>query len=45
MDYLRIDKKLPFVLQPLNAMLKSELDRLSFQKLEYKMDRADIPDD
>ena len=26
-------------------MLKSEVDRLSIQKFEYEMDRADLPDD
>ena len=26
-------------------MLKSEVDRLSLQQLEYEMDRADLPDD
>ena len=26
-------------------MLKSEVDRLSLQQLDYEMDRADIPDD
>ena len=26
-------------------MLKSVLDRLSLQKLEYEMERADLPDD
>ena len=26
-------------------MLKSKVDRLSFQQLEYEMDRTDLPDD
>ena len=26
-------------------MLKSEVDRLSLEQLEYEMDRADLPDD
>ena len=34
-----------FVLRPLKTMLKSELDRLSLQQLDYEMDRADLPDD
>ena len=42
---LRIGKKPAFVLRPLNAMLKSEVDRLSLQQLEYEMDHADLPDD
>ena len=37
--------KTAFVLRPLNAFLKSEVDRLSLQQLEYEIDRADLSDD
>ena len=38
--------KIPtFVLRPLKAMLNFEVDRLSLQQLEYKMDRTDYPVD
>ena len=38
-------KKPALVISPLKAMLKSEVDRLSLQQLEYEMDCADYPDD
>ena len=41
---LIISKKTAFVLRPLKVVLKSEVDRVSLQQLEYEMDRADLPD-
>ena len=38
-------KQSAFVLRSLKAMLNHEMDRLSPQKLEYEMERADLPDD
>ena len=38
-------KRPTFVLRPLKAMLNFEVDRLSLQQLEYKMDRTDYPVD
>ena len=38
-------KKHAFLLGPLKAMLKIEVDILSLHKLEYEMDRANLPDD
>ena len=37
-------KKTTFVLRILNTMLNFKVDRISYQQLEYEMDRADIPD-
>ena len=34
-----------FVIRPLKDMLKSKVDRLSLQQLEYEMDCANLPDD
>ena len=34
-------KRPAFVLRPLRSMLNYEVDRLSFQQLEYEMDRTD----
>ena len=34
-----------FVIRPFLAMLNLEVDRISLQKLEYKMDRTDYPFD
>ena len=43
---LKIMSKRPsFVLKPLKAMLNLVFDRISLRKLEYEMERADIPDD
>ena len=36
-------KKHSFVLKPLQAMLDHVMDRLSLQKLEYKMERIYLP--
>ena len=33
-----------FVLKPVNSMLNLVVNRISIQKLEYEMDRADLPD-
>ena len=38
-------KKSYFLPRPLKSMLKSEVDRLSLQHLEYEIDCADITDD
>ena len=38
-------KKPASILRPLNTMLNFEVDRLSFQRLAYEMDCADLPDD
>ena len=45
MHYLIIGQKPTFVLSPIQAMIKSEVDILSLQQLEYEMDCADLPDD
>ena len=45
MNCLRIGQKICFVLRSLKAILKSEVERVSLQQLEYEMDCADIPDD
>ena len=38
--------KIPaFLLKPLEAMLKLVVDIISLQQLDYKMERADLPDD
>ena len=44
MRCLRISERTTFVIWQLNALLRSVVDRLSIQQLEYKIDRADIPD-
>ena len=41
---LRMAKKPAFVLNPLKSMLNFSLERISLQKLEYEMERADLPD-
>ena len=38
-------KKPGILLKPLKAMIDHVVDRLSPQKLEYEMERIDIPDD
>ena len=43
---LIIGKKKPaFVLNPLKAMLNLVVEIISVQKLEYEMERVDLPDD
>ena len=44
MHCLRIGPKSDFVIRPIKTMLNCEVDRLSLQKLEYEMNRADLPD-
>ena len=44
MRCLRIAERTTFVIWQLNAVIKSVVDRLYIQQLEYKIDRADIPD-
>ena len=34
-----------FVLKPLNSMMNLVVDRISFQQLDYKMERTDLLDD
>ena len=50
--YLKLDyddlfnnrsKRPTFVMRPFFTMLNFEVDRISLQKLEYKMDRTDYP--
>ena len=45
--FLGIGLKIPgFVINPLKAMLNHVVvDRLSLQKIEYEMERVDLPDD
>ena len=45
MHYLIIGQKPTFVLSPIQAMIKSEVDILSLQQLACEMDRADLTDD
>ena len=45
MHCLIIGKNSAFVIRPLKVMLKSVVEILSLQKLEYEMDCADPPDD
>ena len=43
---INISSKRPdFVLKPLKVMMDLVVDRISLQKLEYEMERADLPDD
>ena len=46
MHFFGIGKKKPvIVLNPLKSMFDHVVDRLSLQKLEYEMERVDLPDD
>ena len=38
-------KRPAFVIKPLKAMLHLVADIISLQKLEYEIERADLPDD
>ena len=43
--FMNIPKRPAFALRPLNSMHNFEVDRLSLQQSEYKMDRTDYPVD